>query len=62
MPDFRDAIEKHWIGATPGCDIQTVCIVLGMIVDRMEEQDMPQQEIISILLPLDHTLNGTPDA
>jgi hypothetical protein len=24
----------------------------------MEEMDMPEQEIISILLPVDHPLNG----
>jgi hypothetical protein len=59
----RDWIADYYVDQnctlkTDGLDEISVRAVVGQIIDQMEEMDMPEQEIISILLPVDHPLNG----
>lgn len=60
--NYRVEIENHYIAKYPHLHQQTIREIFEYLIDRMEEGDMPEQEIISILLPLDHPLNATPDA
>jgi hypothetical protein len=51
-------VDQNCTLKTDGFDEISVRAVVGQIIDKMEEMDMPEQEIISILLPVDHPLNG----
>ena len=63
MTKHRDWIADYYVDQNctlkpDGLDEVSVRAVVGQIIDKMEEMDMPEQEIISILLPVDHPLNG----
>lgn len=57
-----DAIRLHYVQSLPEDETDATKAAVGCVIDRivdsMLEQDMPEQEIISILLPLTHPLNG----
>jgi hypothetical protein len=57
-----EAISLHYVQSLPGDEMEetreAVRRTVDLIVDNMLDQDMPEQEIISILLPLTHPLNG----
>ena len=54
----REKIEAYYVAQAPECDSVSVCTTVQQIISKMEEMVMPEQEIISILLPVDHPLNS----
>lgn len=60
MADYRTAITDHYVSENnaTGSFAKIVVDVITQVIDKMEEMDMPEQEIISILLPIDHPFNG----
>lgn len=57
---YLEDIQAHYVtqNQATGAFAKIVADIIRQVVEKMEEMDMPEQEIISILLPITHPLNG----
>jgi hypothetical protein len=57
---YLEEIQAHYVtqNQATGSFAKITADIIRQVVEKMEEMDMPEQEIISILLPVDHHLNG----
>ena len=55
-----ETIKQYYVqhNDASGPESYTISCIIEQIYDRMCEQDMPEQEIGSILLPINHPFNN----